>query len=68
MPISSWPPMERPREKLLASGASSLSDVAREIEQSLNSNNLAQAIEASQLLDSQVAGSKAKLTDWLQSR
>ena len=27
MPISSWPPMERPREKLLASGASSLSDV-----------------------------------------
>ncbi|BDF94556.1 MULTISPECIES: Hpt domain-containing protein [Pseudoalteromonas] len=49
-------------------GASSLSDVAREIEQSLNSNNLAQAIEASQLLDSQVAGSKAKLTDWLQSR
>ena len=27
MPISSWPPMERPREELLASGASSLSDV-----------------------------------------
>ena len=27
MPISSWPPMERPREKLLASVASSLSDV-----------------------------------------
>lgn len=27
MSISSWPPMERPREKLLASGASSLSDV-----------------------------------------
>ena len=27
MPISSWPPMERPREKLLASVSSSLSDV-----------------------------------------
>ena len=26
MSISSWPPMERPREKLLAAGAGSLSD------------------------------------------
>ncbi|HEA19047.1 MAG TPA: Hpt domain-containing protein [Pseudoalteromonas prydzensis] len=49
-------------------GASSLSEVARTIEQSLNNHNTAQALEASQQLDSQVAGSKAKLTDWLQSR
>lgn len=49
-------------------GASSLSELAREIEQNLNNHNTTQAIEASQQLDSQVAGSKAKLTDWLQSR
>jgi len=45
-----------------------LSEVAREIEQSLNNDNTAQAIAASAQLDGQVAGSKAKLTDWLQSR
>ncbi|NMM39414.1 Hpt domain-containing protein [Pseudoalteromonas arctica] len=49
-------------------GASSLSQVAREIEQSLNNNDVSQALEAAQQLDSQVAGSKAKLTDWLKKR
>ena len=49
-------------------GATSLSEVAREIEQSLNNDNTAQALTASAQLDGQVAGSKAKLTDWLQSR
>lgn len=49
-------------------GATSLSDVAREIELNLNNSELDNAISASQQLDGQVAGSKAKLTDWLQSR
>lgn len=49
-------------------GASSLSDVAREIEQNLNNGDTVKAISASEQLDGQVAGSKAKLVDWLQSR
>jgi len=49
-------------------GATSLSDVAREIEKSLNNREIENAIAASEGLDGQIAGSKAKLTDWLQSR
>ncbi|KPH58263.1 Hpt domain-containing protein [Pseudoalteromonas sp. NEC-BIFX-2020_002] len=49
-------------------GASSLSDVARDIEQSLNNGDLSQAVMATEQLESQVAGAKEKLTQWLQSR
>ncbi|MDN3377339.1 MULTISPECIES: Hpt domain-containing protein [unclassified Pseudoalteromonas] len=49
-------------------GATSLSDVAREIEQSLTNGQQEQAITASKLLDEQVEGSKQALTDWLSTR
>ncbi|MCQ8876958.1 Hpt domain-containing protein [Pseudoalteromonas shioyasakiensis] len=49
-------------------GATSLSDVAREIEHSLNNGEQAKAIEASKQLEQQVSGSKEALTNWLASR
>ncbi|MGO2477679.1 MAG: Hpt domain-containing protein [Pseudoalteromonas sp.] len=49
-------------------GATSLSEVAREIEQSLNNADVVNAIAVSKQLDGQVSGSKIKLNDWLQSR
>ena len=49
-------------------GASSLAEVSRVIEQNLNLDNLAEAIDASNSLMAQVTGSQAKLNEWLASR
>ncbi|EWH07333.1 hypothetical protein AT00_06515 [Pseudoalteromonas lipolytica SCSIO 04301] len=49
-------------------GASSLSDVAREIEQALNEGRVDTAIQKSQNLDAQVAGSVEKLQAWFAGR
>ena len=49
-------------------GASSLAEVSRVIEQNLNQDNLAEAIDASNSLMAQVTGSQAKLNEWLASR
>lgn len=49
-------------------GASSLSEVAREIEQSLNNGEHEKAVTASKLLDEQVTGSNEVLMNWLASR
>lgn len=46
-------------------GATSLSEVARDIELSLNQDNLDQATSASAYLMAQVTGSQAKLNEWL---
>lgn len=46
-------------------GATSLSEVARDIELSLNQDNLDQATSASAYLMAQVMGSQAKFNEWL---
>lgn len=48
-------------------GATSLSDVARDIELNLNQDNLAQAVTASTDLLAQVTGSQAQLRAWVES-
>ncbi|MBQ4832576.1 Hpt domain-containing protein [Pseudoalteromonas sp. MMG010] len=49
-------------------GAQSLAEVARDIEQSLVVDNLAQAQNAASSLDEQVKGSKEQLLQWLAQR